>query len=470
MIKDLIKLANNLDAKGLKAEADALDSLIQKLASKKANNLIISFEELEKRLKDNFPEEMNNGSNKRKSICELLEDGEAKTNIEITLHKDSYNGLPNVYLTSCIHSFGKQEDIIYYKDYNNRLIDIVKFLANNGFMENEERSYTWGGNISESWGRDREGPLYYNEKADVMIFEPILKERESFSPKKNIDGTWIHVLNNDKQISSAEDFNKFLTITGEVSVSKWDPAISRGYFVRHPRDYKSSFAIIMSGKASYCWDGDIWSVVDPRTGLRTPTRPKSTSSNHDECFLVPAKSKPILALVGPGANPEEAKSFMRAAEAIGLPVQIMSLRTDPYLNNNKEIKNDEWLDQERSFRLRASKNVKILVSLANNLDAKGLRKEANALDSLIQKLAAKKDFYDLLKPYKDDFYSEDPGKIKSVLLEHDIPLEDILEPEEEEEEEWPVKFKQHWTDRDGNEGFDIIDLKTVGDAYLAVGY
>lgn len=113
--------------------------------------------------------------------------------------------------------------------------------------------------------------------------------------------------------------------------------------------------------------------------------------------------------------------------------------------------------------------IKDLVKLANNLDAKGLRKEADLLDSLIQKLAAEKDFYDLLAPYEDDFYSEDPRKIKSVLLEHGIPSKDILEPDENEEN-WPVKFKQHWTDKDGNEGFDIIELKTVGDAYLAMGY
>lgn len=35
MLKDLVKLANNLDSKGLRAEADALDSLIQKLAARR---------------------------------------------------------------------------------------------------------------------------------------------------------------------------------------------------------------------------------------------------------------------------------------------------------------------------------------------------------------------------------------------------------------------------------------------------
>ena len=32
MIKDLVKLANNLDSKGLKAEADFLDAIIKKIA------------------------------------------------------------------------------------------------------------------------------------------------------------------------------------------------------------------------------------------------------------------------------------------------------------------------------------------------------------------------------------------------------------------------------------------------------
>ena len=35
MIKDLVKLANDLDSKGLRAEADALDSLIQKWAGRR---------------------------------------------------------------------------------------------------------------------------------------------------------------------------------------------------------------------------------------------------------------------------------------------------------------------------------------------------------------------------------------------------------------------------------------------------
>lgn len=39
MLKELIKLANNLDAKGLRKEADALDSLIQKMAQEAATHM-----------------------------------------------------------------------------------------------------------------------------------------------------------------------------------------------------------------------------------------------------------------------------------------------------------------------------------------------------------------------------------------------------------------------------------------------
>jgi len=386
MLKDLVKLANDLDSKGLIKEADDLDRVSRVLLKKAtglesesvpigtqpSDDLIISFEKLKDLLEKEFPEEMLNGQRLKEHTwmtpCRLLEEGRTESPVAITVKKDWKSGLPDVGVIECSYMAEKK--------YNSEPIynNIYESLYRSGFRINKDRQYA-------------------DDEVVENFFEPILKERESFNPKKNIDGTWIHVLNEKEQISSAEDFNKFLAITGEVSVSSWDPAISRGYFVRSPRNYKSSFAIIISGKASYCWGSDIWSIVDPRTGLRTPTRPKSYNSNHDECFLVPAKSKPIMALVGPDADQEEAKGFVQAAEAIGLPVQIMSLRPDSFLNNKREEKYDEWLDYEDFFEPRVSNSIKALVKLANHLDQKGLIKEADALDFLIENNIKKQSGY-----------------------------------------------------------------------------
>jgi hypothetical protein len=48
MIKELIKIANELDRKGLQKEADALDGIIRKLAEKNEKSLTSLFERLNK--------------------------------------------------------------------------------------------------------------------------------------------------------------------------------------------------------------------------------------------------------------------------------------------------------------------------------------------------------------------------------------------------------------------------------------
>ena len=109
--------------------------------------------------------------------------------------------------------------------------------------------------------------------------------------------------------------------------------------------------------------------------------------------------------------------------------------------------------------------LKDLVKLANNLDSKGLRAEADLLDSLIQKWAAKVDWATEFEPYKDDFDSDSKEKIIRFLLDHGVEEEDILGSEEGH-----VVFKQHWKDAHGDEGFDLIPLKTLGEAYRAMDY
>lgn len=47
MIKDLIKLANRLDSKGLTKEADYLDSIIQKEAKKKKEEVQLKWKSAE---------------------------------------------------------------------------------------------------------------------------------------------------------------------------------------------------------------------------------------------------------------------------------------------------------------------------------------------------------------------------------------------------------------------------------------
>ena len=109
--------------------------------------------------------------------------------------------------------------------------------------------------------------------------------------------------------------------------------------------------------------------------------------------------------------------------------------------------------------------LKELVKLANHLDSKGLQKEADLLDSLIQKWAARKDWFSEFEPYEDDFDSSSPKKIIRFLLDHGVMEEDILGSEEGH-----VVYKQHWKDAHGDEGFDLIPLKTLGEAYRVMGY
>ena len=109
--------------------------------------------------------------------------------------------------------------------------------------------------------------------------------------------------------------------------------------------------------------------------------------------------------------------------------------------------------------------LKDLVKLANTLDGKGLRKEVDLLDSLIQKWAAKGDWFNEFEPYKDEFDSSSPEKIRRFLLDHGVEEEAILGSEEGH-----VVFKQWWKDAHGDEGFDLIPLKTLGEAYRAMGY
>ena len=106
-----------------------------------------------------------------------------------------------------------------------------------------------------------------------------------------------------------------------------------------------------------------------------------------------------------------------------------------------------------------------LIKLANSLDSRGYRKKADLLDSLIQKWAAKGDWFSKFKPYKDDFDSNSKKKIIRFLLDHGVEEEDILGSEEGH-----VVLKQWWKDAHGDEGFDLIPLKTLGEAYRAMGY
>jgi hypothetical protein len=119
-----------------------------------------------------------------------------------------------------------------------------------------------------------------------------------------------------------------------------------------------------------------------------------------------------------------------------------------------------YLDSQSSLKIKSD-----LVKLANHLDQKGFRGEADLLDRLLQKWAAKKDWFSEFAPYEDDFDSSSPKKIRGFLLDHGVMEEDILGSEEGH-----VVYKQRWKDAHGDEGFDLIPLKTLGEAYKAMGY
>lgn len=332
---------------------------------------IIEIEELRTFLEKEFPIET---SNSTRDICE--NDDSKTISIEV---KQNYDGFPKVLIHECeTDENGEWID-------NRELIDkIFAKLHSLGFAEDlDEPAFSWGGqrrNFGGEWWLEPRGITHY--------FSPILKYREDFVSKKDVDGLWVHVFNHSIP-SSAEELKSFLEITGEISVSHWDPNISNPYFVMRGRGGpKGAFAILLKGKAPLCWDNDIWSIVDERTGLRTPTRhPSSAGSKHNECFLSPSKSEPVGIIVGPGANKEMAKNFIDSAEELGIPVHTMSLRTDP-LSRDFDIPYEEWIDWEEKY----ASLIKGLVKIANNLDKRKLTREADYLDSLIQKWATPEAF------------------------------------------------------------------------------
>ena len=368
MLKELIKLANNLDAKGLRKEADYLDKIISNASEASETSKdsppdsnILTIEELRDSLEKEFPSET---SISGRDICD------GPINVAIEIQKD-YHGLPRVLVHECDRADDKYFD-------NRELIDkiFVKLYSLGLNKDLDKAVFRWGGQYRQ-FGKERwiepEGVTHY--------FAPTLKYREDFNPKKDVDGLWIHVLNQSVP-SSAEELKSFLGIKGEISVSSWDPNISKPYFFRHHTGGPTSgFAILLKGKASLCWDNDIWSIVDERTGLRAPTRsPKHVGSKHEECFLSPSKAEPVGIFIGPDADKEMAKNFVDSAEELGIPVHTMSLRTDP-LSRDFDLPYEEWMDWEE----RAASLIKGLVKMANDLDKRGLRKEASCLDGIIRK-------------------------------------------------------------------------------------
>ena len=191
----------------------------------------------------------------------------------------------------------------------------------------------------------------YNEEYGATwvreYFAPVSSLREQFDPRKDVAGVWVHVFNK-KVPQGREDWREFLSISGEVSVSSWDPEIRRDYFTR--RGATKNVAVLLEGTASLCWEGDVWSLMAD-SGLRYPTRPKSPFSTHDECFLVPKAAKAVGLLLGPEVEPALAARAEKAAREQGIRIFRASLRSLRPRRRESEARRVEE-DMYEKFQLR----------------------------------------------------------------------------------------------------------------------
>jgi hypothetical protein len=195
---------------------------------------------------------------------------------------------------------------------------------------------------------------WFDEEYDAAwvreYFAPVSSLREKFDPRKNVEGVWVHVFNK-KVPQSPEDWREFLSISGEISVSAWNPEGSRDYFTLRTGQ---SIAVLLEGTASLCWESDIWSLMAD-SGLRYPTRSHSDTSTHDECFLVPAQARPVGLLVSPDADPAFAARVVRVAEDQGIPAYRISIRS--YVPRDEQEEADQNPSRKRSHR-KARKSAK----------------------------------------------------------------------------------------------------------------